>query len=164
WLYIRLMEMLGLADVRRTAPRTGFSAGRPVVDMDMLRAVITNRFHVLKLYGNRVVRPVLRAEAAALRRDVQMRLARIRSLILREETALDVAHRRDLETVLGSNATLQTIYDFKLRLKALWTQQAKTQQELLSRLQAWCADAESSGIAALEEFARQLRGYRAQLA
>ena len=164
WLYIRIMEMLGLAEVRRTAPRTGFAAGRPVVDMDMLRAVITNRFHVLKLYGNRVVRPVLRAEAAALRRDVQIRLARVRSLILREEAALDVAHRRDLEAVLGSNATLQTIYEFKLRLKALWTQQAKTQQELLARLQAWCADAEASGITALEEFARQLRGYRAQLA
>ncbi len=164
WLYIRIMEMLGLADVRRKAPRTGFAAGRPVVDMDMLRAVVTNRFHVLKLYGNRVVRPVLRAEAAAIRRDLQMRLARVRTLILREESALDGARRRELETVLDKNATLQTIYDFKLRLKALWTQQAKTQQELLVRLQAWCADAESSGIAALEEFARQLRGYRAHLA
>ncbi|MFO7286717.1 MAG: fatty acid desaturase [Gammaproteobacteria bacterium] len=164
WLYIRIMEMLGLASVRRTAPRTSFAVGRAAVDMDMLRAVVANRFHVLKLYGNRVVRPVLRAEAAALRRDVKLRVARIRSLILREETALDVRRRRDLEAVLGSNATLRTIYDFKLRLKALWTQQAKTQQELLARLQAWCADAEASGIAALEEFARQLRAYRAQFA
>jgi len=164
WLYIRIMEMLGLASVRRTAPRTSFAVGRAAVDMDMLRAVVANRFHVLKLYGNRVVRPVLRAEAAALRRDVKLRVARIRSLILREETALDVRRRRDLEAVLRSNATLRTIYDFKLRLKALWTQQAKTQQELLARLQAWCADAEASGIAALEEFARQLRAYRAQFA
>ncbi|MFS8607228.1 MAG: transposase [Gammaproteobacteria bacterium] len=164
WLYIRIMEMLGLASVRRTAPRTSFAVGRAAVDMDMLRAVVANRFHVLKLYGNRVVRPVLRAEAAALRRDVKLRVARIRSLILREETALDVRRRRDLEAVLGSNATLRTIYDFKLRLQALWTQQAKTQQELLARLQAWCADAEASGIAALEEFARQLRAYRAQFA
>src|SRR5690606_7577534 len=133
WLYIRIMEMLGLASVRRTAPRTSFAVGRAAVDMDMLRAVVANRFHVLKLYGNRVVRPVLRAEAAALRRDVKLRVARIRSLILREETALDVRRRRDLEAVLRSNATLRTIYDFKLRLKALWTQQAKTQQELLAR-------------------------------
>jgi stearoyl-CoA desaturase (Delta-9 desaturase) len=164
WLYIRLLEIFGLAEVRRTAPRTGFAAGRPVVDMDMLRAVVTNRFHVLKLYGTRVVAPVLRAEAEALRRDASMRVHRIKALILREETTLDVTHRRDLETVLGSNATLKTIYEFRLRLKALWTQQAKEQQELLARLQSWCADAESSGIAALEEFARQLRGYRAQMA
>jgi stearoyl-CoA desaturase (Delta-9 desaturase) len=164
WFYIRVLEVLGLAEVRRTAPRTGFAAGRAVVDMDMLRAVVTNRFHVLKLYGSRVVGPVLRAEAQALRLDARMRVRRIRSLILREETALDVVHRRDLETVLGSNATLKTIYEFRLRLKALWTQQAREQQELLARLQSWCADAESSGIAALEEFARQLRGYRAQMA
>jgi len=162
WMYIRILEMLGLASVRRTAPRTQFAAGRPVVDMDMLVAVVTNRFHVLKLYGNRVVRPVIRAEARALGGEARRGLRRIRSLILREEAALDVAHRRHLEEVLRDNATLQTIYDFKLRLKALWTQQAKGQQELLARLQAWCADAESSGIAALEEFARQLRGYRVQ--
>jgi len=162
WLYIRVLELLGLANVRRTAPRTGFAAGRAVVDMDMLRAVVTNRFHVLKLYGNRVVGPVIRAEARALGRDARRGLKRIKSLILREETALDTAHRRHLEEVLRSNATLRTIYEFKLRLKALWTQQAKEQQELLARLQAWCADAESSGIAALEEFARQLRGYRVQ--
>ena len=162
WLYIRVLELLRLANVRRTAPRTLFAANRPVVDMDMLRAVVTNRFHVLKLYGNRVVRPVVQAEAATLGRDARRALMRIKSLILREEAALDVAHRLHLEEVLRDNATLQTIYDFKLRLKALWTQQAKGQQELLARLQAWCADAESSGIAALEEFARQLRGYRAQ--
>src|SRR5690606_28459428 len=104
WLYIRVLEMLGLADVRRTAPRTAFAAGRAVVDMDMLRAVVTNRFHVLKLYGNRVVGPVIRAEAEALGRDARRGLKRIKSLILREETALDTAHRRHLEEVLRANA------------------------------------------------------------
>ena len=162
WLYIRTLELLGLANVRRTAPRTRFAAGRPVVDMDMLRAVVANRFHVLKLYGTQVVRPVVRAEARALGRDARRGLKRIKALILREEAGLDSAHRRHLEEVLRDNATLKTIYEFKLRLKALWTQQAKGQQELLARLQAWCADAESSGIAALEESARPLRGYRAQ--
>jgi stearoyl-CoA desaturase (Delta-9 desaturase) len=162
WLYIRILEVLGLASVRRTAPRTQFAHGRAAVDMDMLGAVVTNRFHVLKLYGSQVVGPVVRAEASALGGEARRGLRRIKALILREETALDVAHRLHLEEALHANATLKTIYDFKLRLKALWTQQAKGQQELLARLQAWCADAESSGIAALEEFARQLRGYRIQ--
>ncbi|HEX7081263.1 MAG TPA: fatty acid desaturase [Gammaproteobacteria bacterium] len=164
WLYIRTLEALGLAAVRRKAPKTEFVSGRQVVDMDMLRAVVANRFHVLKLYGSRVVCPVLRAESRALTGEARRRLRAIRSSILREEASLDAQRHRHLEEVLRTNTRLRTIYDFKLRLKALWTQQAKGQQELLARLQAWCADAESSGIAALEDFARQLRGYRAQLA
>ncbi len=167
WMYIRTLELLGLASVRRTAPRMQFAGDRTAVDrlavdMDMLRAVVTNRFHVLKLYGSRVVVPVVRAESRALGREARKGLRRIKALILREEAPLESAHAEHLEEVLRGNATLKTVYEFKLRLKALWTQQAKEQQELLARLQAWCADAESSGIAALEEFARQLRAYRIQ--
>jgi stearoyl-CoA desaturase (delta-9 desaturase) len=164
WLYIRILEMLGLASVRRTAPKTSFMTGMQVVDMDMLRAVVGNRFHVLKLYGTEVVRPVLRAEARFLHGEARRRIQRVRRLISREHVALDAVKRRDLKDALQTSQALRTIYDFRLRLKDLWTQQAKTQHELLTRLQVWCADAESSGIAALEDFARQLRGYRSQLA
>ncbi len=164
WVYIRLLEKLGLASVRRTAPKTAFLEGWHVVDMDLLRAVVTNRFHVLKLYGTRVVRPVLAAESRYVQGEARRRLRRLRSLISKENLALDAATTEHLERALETNATLKTIYEFRQRLKALWTQQAKGQQELLARLQAWCVDAEQSGVAALEEFARQLRGYRAQFA
>jgi hypothetical protein len=33
----------------------------------------------------------------------------------------------------------------------------------VQRLQAWCADAEASGIAALQQFALELRAYRSRL-
>lgn len=164
WLYIRILESLGLAEVRRKAPKARIAEVRHSVDMDLVRAVVTNRFHVLKLYGNRVVRPVLRAEARSLSSEARKRLRRIRLAFIREQAAPDVVAEPHLEEVLSTNATLRTIYEFRERLKALWTQQSKEQAELLARLQSWCADAESSGIAALEDFARQLRGYRAQLA
>jgi stearoyl-CoA desaturase (delta-9 desaturase) len=161
WFYIRLMEIVGLATVRRTAPKTSFLAGMHAVDMDMLRAVVGNRFHVLKLYGTEVVRPVLRAEARYLQGEARRRVQSVRRLICKEPLALDAANRHQLKEVLQASQALQTIYEFRQRLKDLWTLQAKTQHELLARLQAWCTDAESSGIAALEDFARQLRGYRA---
>ncbi|HEX5419031.1 MAG TPA: fatty acid desaturase [Gammaproteobacteria bacterium] len=163
WLYIRVLQSLGLAAVRRTAPKTAFLAGGHGVDMEMLRAVVTNRFHVLKLYGNQVVKPVVVAESEYLTGEARRRFRRVRRLITRESAPLDAANTHHLTETLRTNARVRTIYDFRQRLKALWTQQAKEQQELLARLQAWCADAEQSGIAALEDFARQLRGYRAQL-
>lgn len=164
WLYIRMLESLGLAHVKRVAPKTSFTAdGRPV-DMEMLRAVIANRFHVLKLYGSRVITPVLRAERRTVDGQAGKLLKRMQRLMT-YEPAMPKAHKDNrLQEALRQNRTLRTIYEFRERLTGIWSHHGKDHSELLARLQTWCADAEASGIAALQEFAQQLRGYRAQLA
>jgi len=164
WLYIRFLEMLGVAEVRRIAPKTSFTDAEQVVDIEMLRAIITNRFHVLKLYGSRVVSPVLRAECKGERGDSRKRLLSLRKLIASENIALAEHGDQRLKQALQNNQTLQTIYDFKQRLKTLWNHHSQEQIDGLARLQSWIADAEASGIAALQEFASQLRGYRARFA
>ena len=164
WLYIRLLEMAGLAKVKRTAPKVSFADEIGSIDMDLLKAIVANRFHVLKLYGSRVVRPVLNAEGRSGFAAGRHRLATIRRLLVSESIADDSAGSKTLAEVLRRNQTLQTIYDFKQRLKAIWTDRARDQAEILTRLQAWCADAEASGIAALKDFATELRGYRSRLA
>ena len=50
WLYIRLLDMLGLATVKKVAPRRD-SGGRPdACDLDTLQAVITHRYDVMAQY------------------------------------------------------------------------------------------------------------------
>lgn len=164
WLYIRLLEFAGLAEVRRVAPKTSFVDDRPAVDTELLSAIVANRFHVLKLYGNRVVRPVFRSACKAEQGAEKKRLLGLRKQISTEDTAIDRVGDQQLSAALADNHTLRTIFEFKQRLKALWGQRSMDQAEPLARLQAWCADAETSGIAALQEFARLLRGYRSQLA
>ena len=51
WMYIRILEMLGLAKVRHVAPVPRFAAPRPVPNLQMLQAVITHRYHVLAKYA-----------------------------------------------------------------------------------------------------------------
>ena len=164
WLYIRLLELLGLAEVRRVAPKTSFADDRPAVDTELLSAIVANRFHVLKLYGSRVVRPVFRSACKAEQGAEKKRLLGLRKQISTEDTAIDRVADQQLSAALADNQTLRTIFEFKQRLKALWNQRGMDQAEPLARLQAWCADAEASGIAALQEFARSLRAYRSQLA
>jgi stearoyl-CoA desaturase (delta-9 desaturase) len=165
WLYIRSLETFGLAKVRRIAPKTSFAAGVGVVEMETLKAVVSNRFHVLKLYGNQVVAPVLRAQARIADSGLgRHQWRKLRKHLVSENPAIEAPGEVQLEDTLAANHTLQTIYDFKQRLKAVWTLRSKDQSELLARLQAWCAEAEASGIAALREFSLQLRGYRSQLA
>jgi stearoyl-CoA desaturase (delta-9 desaturase) len=163
WMYIRILQLLGLAKVKRNSPKTSFASEHRVVDMALLRAVVANRFHVLKLYGSRVVSPVVRAECKRERGYALKRLRRAHRLIAREGAALDARRHRRLQEALHANHTLQTIYEFKQRLKGLWVNHGKD-SDPLARLQAWCVDAEASGIAALQEFARQLKAYRSQLA
>jgi stearoyl-CoA desaturase (delta-9 desaturase) len=165
WLYIRVLEMLGLAKVRRVAPKTSFAAELGVVDMEMLGAVVANRFHVLKLYGSQVIAPVLSAQARLADSGLgRKQWRRLKLRLVSENPAVESAASHGLAATLEANHTLRTIYDFKQRLKDVWTQRSRDQAELLGRLQAWCAEAEASGIAALREFSLQLRGYRSQLA
>lgn len=164
WMYIRALELCGLAKVKRTSPKTSFASEFSAVDMDLLRAVVANRFHVLKLYGSRVISPVINAQRQAAGGESSGQLRSLRRLLVSEAVELDSSDTEALRARLAGNHTLQTIYDFKQRLKNVWNERAKDQAELLARLQAWCADAEASGVSALREFARQLRGYRAQAA
>jgi stearoyl-CoA desaturase (delta-9 desaturase) len=170
WLYIRVLEILGLASVRRTAPRTAFEPhAQRGIDIDTLKAVVTNRFHILKLYGKQVVAPVLRAQYKDARgygvsAEALRRLRRLGKLVASEAAAVDAKATARLREALETNHALHTIFEFKQRLKSLWGQHARGHSDPLARLQAWCADAEASGIAALREFAQQLRGYRSQFA
>ncbi|HNP34310.1 MAG TPA: fatty acid desaturase [Woeseiaceae bacterium] len=155
WLYISLLERLCLATVMRTAPRTCFVA-KDIVDVATVKAVLRNRYHVLKLYGANVIGPVLRKEL----RDTQPRkhLRRLRNWLVREDLDLDVAEREAVDEVLSANQVLRAVVDFKEQLKALM-QPTIGKNARVARLQEWCANAEATGIGALREFAMQLRGY-----
>ena len=167
WLYIRVLELLRLAKVRRVSPKTSYAEELGAVDMETLRAVVANRFHVLKLYGSQVVAPVLRAQSRLTDQSWGRRHWRlIKRRLVSENPAVETCtrHNDKFAATLASNQTLRTIYDFKQRLKDVWTKRSQDQAEILQRLQAWCTEAEASGVAALREFSRQLRGYRVQLA
>ena len=52
---------------------------------------------------------------------------------------------------------LETAYRYKIQLSELWGDPGKGRAKRLKCLQDWCAEAERSGIEALEEFVRVLR-------
>ena len=47
WLYIRILTALGLAQVKKVAPRPRLGSLRPLVDFDTLQPVIINRYDAL---------------------------------------------------------------------------------------------------------------------
>ena len=62
WFYIRLLEMLGMAKVRKLAPRLRINPQKLTVDVDTVTAVLGNRLQVLSNFAQQVVKPVTKAE------------------------------------------------------------------------------------------------------
>ena len=68
WLYIRTLELLGLATVRKTAPQIRLGAVKPVADDKTLEAIIANRYEVMANYA-RSLRHASRAEVGRLKSE-----------------------------------------------------------------------------------------------
>jgi stearoyl-CoA desaturase (delta-9 desaturase) len=166
WVYIRLLEICRLASVKRVSPRTAFEPGKNTIDSETLRAIVANRFHVITLYGRRVIAPVLHGNSDGELGFPREQLARVRKLMIREDASMreDPRTRQWLEAALQCNQKVRTVYQFMQQLKALSNQSTRADGDRLKRLQTWCADAEASGIRALGDFARQLQAYTAQTA
>ncbi|HWP94882.1 MAG TPA: fatty acid desaturase [Gammaproteobacteria bacterium] len=156
WVYIRALERLGLATVRRVAPVPSIGRERPHMDLEAVRAVLVNRFHVLRDYTRSVLLPAWRAEA---RTAGDRLLARARRLLVRDESLLDAAERARLGAVLARSDRLRTLYEFRRRLQALWESSTASNEELVARFREWCRHAELSGYETLGAFARRLKGY-----
>ncbi|MDD2768908.1 MAG: fatty acid desaturase [Methylococcus sp.] len=163
WMYIRLLSLLNLAEIRNTLPHTAIQVKAAAsIDMDTVKAVLRNRAHVLSLYGRRVVAPVMRTEWARSPKAERRLLRRLRPLLQREYVKADANAWRNLDQVLDSRQTLATIYQFKQQLKAVWTDSLVSREERLERLRIWCALAKRSEIPWLQHFADTLSGYRLQ--
>jgi stearoyl-CoA desaturase (delta-9 desaturase) len=162
WVYIRAMELLGFAEVRRIAPKIRIRLEAQPIDLATVQAVVRNRFHILALYGRSVVLPVFRHEWKTLDPAERYLLQGVRKLLVREDITLDEAAHRTLRQALSLNARLEIVYRFKEELKSLWTNSSTTYETRVQSLKDWCKRAEETHIQALQEFALLLRGYRLQ--
>jgi stearoyl-CoA desaturase (Delta-9 desaturase) len=132
---------------------------RQQVDLEMVRAIVVARMHVMRDYARLVTVPTLRGEFSTLRARIPERAGRLRRLLVRETALLDVGARRRLAEVLENSQALATVHDFRERLKEIWGGSAVSNDGLVAQFRDWCAQAEASGVRALQEFAASLRGY-----
>ena len=159
WLYIRLLQALGLAHIKKVAPKPQLLPGKQVVDLDTLRAVVLNRFYIMADFGRDVVLPVLREELRKADASSRRFLKRSKAALIREEARLSEEQRDRLQGALSMSQTLRTVYNYRLSLQAIWARTTAGHEKLLASLQDWCAQAEASGIGYLQEFAHTLRSY-----
>lgn len=161
WMYISILARLGLAEVKKVAPEPVIVPGKESVDLETVRAVLANRFHILSSYCKQVIHPVLREEAGrADKADSgwSRLLKRARRGLVRDAALIDENDRLSLSAVLKQSQALDTVYQHKLRLQAIW-QRGHATQDLVAALQEWCRQAEATGIKCLSDFAAKMPHY-----
>jgi stearoyl-CoA desaturase (delta-9 desaturase) len=160
WMYIRILELLGLANVKKVAPKPRFAEPKPAADFDTLHAVIANRYDVLSRYA-KSIKQTYRAELERLAHWSPTDAAALKSLkqaLLRVQE-LSEHERARLAEALKNSRALATLVAMRHELAALWERSNASKEQLLRQLQDWCRRAETSGIAPLQDFSRRLRRY-----
>jgi stearoyl-CoA desaturase (delta-9 desaturase) len=160
WLYIRILQALGLATVKKVAPTPRFEAPKPVCDAQTLHAVIANRYDVLQRFAKSLHR-TYRDEITQLRRGSPSQadaLKPMKSYLSRLQRLSEVERERLRDAVRNSRA-LAVALAMRDELLALWERSSATTEQLVRQLQDWCQRAEASGIGPLVDFSRRLRCY-----
>lgn len=157
WGYIRSLEVLGLASVKKVAPKVRWGEIKHFCDSDLLHAIITHRYDVLTRYS-RTMRKVSAQELEKFR-DALPEMSEVRRWLNLDQKDLLAAEKEKLQSVLSRSEQLRTIYQMRQDLIAVWSRSTATREQLVKQLQDWCQRAESSGIGALSQFSLKLRCY-----
>jgi len=162
WMYIRILSAFKLAKVKKVAPTPRLKQGKAVLDQETLQAVLSNRYEVMARYGKAVKR-AYRQELARLKElgagEKYQRMRGARAWFHKEESGLDEPQKRMLPEIFANSQKLQTYFQLRKDLAAIWDRSTASREQLLAQLQDWCRRAEQSGIKSLEEFAMRLRRY-----
>jgi stearoyl-CoA desaturase (Delta-9 desaturase) len=166
WAYIRGMEMIGLARVKKVPPRLELRAARPVADDKTLEAIIANRYEVMANYAKDVKHAVAaeleRLKAQGAENSAKWRNMRLaKAWLHRDDDKIPTGVKSNLQEALVDSPKLGQLVAMREELRALWTRTGVSAETLVADLQAWCRKAEESGIAALQEFSLKLRAAHA---
>jgi stearoyl-CoA desaturase (delta-9 desaturase) len=162
WAYIRVLQALGLATVRKTPPHLKLGQVKAVADGKTLEAIIANRYELMARYAAEMRRAVA-AELDRLKAQGAQNSARWKDMLLarawlhRDADRIPLGVQPRLAHAVGESPRLAKLVAMREELRALWTRSNVSAEQLVADLQAWCKKAEESGIAALQEFSLKLR-------
>ena len=159
WLYIRILEILGLAKVKKVAPKLMVDNSKTRCDLATLQAIATHRYEVLAKY-TASLRATCAAELQTLKGHAAgVDMSKLKRWLHIDKAALPAAELEQREAVIRHSSVLATVYTMRDELAQLWQRSTASKEQLVKQLEDWCHRAEASGIEALQQFSRQLRCY-----
>ncbi len=163
WAAIRTLETVGLAKVLRVAPSLDIRPNIQMPDTDTLKALLTHRFQAMTDYQRKVLVPALRDEARIAGAKLRAMLPRkLEKGLVDDGRWLKPDAREQLQQWIDQRPRIRTLVEYRARLAAVLETRSQSGNDTLQQLQAWCREAEASGIEALQEFSLRMKGYSLQ--
>ena len=161
-MYICILEMIGLAKVKKIAPKLRINKEKTQCDLDTLQAVISHRYEVLAKYTKSLkeifAKEVIHLKEATVQYGVDK--STLKRWILADSKTLQEHEREKLNQVLSNAKTLDKVYTMREELAEIWQRStAVSTDDLVKRLEDWCRRAEESGIEVLRVFSQRLSCY-----
>ena len=161
WLYIRILEIAGLAKVKKVAPKLRIDNAKTECDSDTLHAVISHRYEVLAKYTKSLKatfsQEIVHLKEATIQYGIDN--STLKRWILADSRTLQDHEREKLNQVLSNTKTLDKVYTMREELAEIWQRSSASTEELVKKLEDWCRRAEESGIDVLQAFSQRLRCY-----
>ena len=161
WMYICILVFLGLAQVKKVAPKLRLDTAKTQCDLDTLQSVISHRYEVLTKYTHSLkltlAKEIDHLKEVATHHGVDR--STLNRWVLADSKTLKEDERAKLSLVLSKTTTLDKVYTMREELISVWQRSTSTKDELVKQLEDWCRRAEESGIVVLQNFSRRLRCY-----
>lgn len=162
WVYIRALEKVGLATVKKVPPKLQLGDINPVADEKTLEALIAHRYEVMAGFA-RALRHAGRNEIELLKaKKADSSVLRAANRWLhRDDDKVPATAKLHVAQARAEHPVLDKMVTMREELRQMWLSTSASSEQLALDLQAWCHRAEESGIAALREFSMKLRATRA---
>jgi stearoyl-CoA desaturase (delta-9 desaturase) len=158
WMWIRILSAFSLAKVKKVSPVPQVNKNKVVADYNTLEAIVSNRYNLMARYA-RELKIDCKNELGVLQANLKEKISwrKIKNLLAKDEDMLNVDEKNTVFRIKEHSPLLQKIFTLRAELTMLWQRSNLNRDELLIRLQDWCANAEASGIRKIQLFSLRLK-------
>jgi stearoyl-CoA desaturase (delta-9 desaturase) len=160
-MYIRILEMCGLAKVKKKIPVPQFGLERSP-DLALVETMVLHRGALMREY-QKVMHREWKNELAELKKAKHKEatafivdLKRARKLICNGRVQLSPEESSELHALYLRHPPLASLAAMRSDLQVIWTDRVATRDDALARLTLWCKNAEASGICELKKFSQHV--------
>ena len=156
WVYICLLQSLGLAQVKKTIPKVRINKTQ-TINEDLVRAVIKHRYEIMAQYS-KTLQLAFKEEVKGMR-ILAKEFADNHHWLCKDENKLSVSQRNRLESLMGTNDRMKNLIEMRRELTQIWARSTSTREQLLEQLSTWFSKAEGSNYNLLQLFSQRLKTF-----
>lgn len=156
WVYICLLQSLGLAQVKKTIPKVRINKTQ-TINEDLVRAVIKHRYEIMAQYS-KTLQLAFKEEVKGMR-ILAKEFADNHHWLCKDENKLSISQRNRLESLMGTNDRMKNLIEMRRELTQIWARSTSTREQLLEQLSTWFSKAEGSNYNLLQLFSQRLKTF-----